>query len=85
LGAASDQVFLLLFGTGLRQRSSLAAVTARVGGTAAPVSFAGAQGSLVGLDQVNLLLPRTLIGRGAVDVVLTVDGKTANTVGVSIR
>jgi uncharacterized protein (TIGR03437 family) len=85
LGAAGDQVFLLLFGTGLRQRSSLAAVTARVGGTAAPVSFAGAQGSLVGLDQVNLLLPRTLIGRGAVDVVLTVDGKTANTVGVSIR
>ncbi len=52
---------------------------------AAPVSFAQAQGSLTGLDQVNALIPRSLLGRGEVDVVLTVDGKVANTVRVAIK
>jgi uncharacterized protein (TIGR03437 family) len=37
------------------------------------------------LDQINALIPRALIGRGEVDVVLTVDGKIANTVRVNIR
>ena len=54
-------------------------------GVDAPVNFAGAQGSLVGLDQVNLQLSRSLIGRGEVDVALTVDGKTANTVRINIK
>jgi uncharacterized protein (TIGR03437 family) len=45
----------------------------------------GAQGSLVGLDQINVLIPRSLIGRGEVDVMLTVDGKAANTVRVAIK
>jgi len=40
---------------------------------------------MVGLDQVNVLIPRSLIGRGEVDVVLTVDGKPANTVRVAIK
>ena len=85
LGAASEQVFLVMFGTGFRNRSSLAAVTAQIGGTPAQAPFAGAQGGLVGLDQANLLLPRTLLGRGEVDIVLTFDGKTANTVRVNIK
>lgn len=85
LGDASDQVFLILFGTGLRNRSSLAEVTATVGGITAEVSFAGAQGDFAGLDQANLRLPRSLSGRGEVDVVLLVDGKPANTVKVTIR
>lgn len=84
LGAASDQVFAILFGTGLRNRSSLAGVTAQIGGTSAQVQSAGAQGG-AGVDQINVLLPRTLIGRGEVDIVLTVDGKTANTVRVNIK
>ena len=42
-------------------------------------------GGFVGLDQVNVRLPRCLLGRGQVDVALTVDGKTANTVQVNIR
>jgi uncharacterized protein (TIGR03437 family) len=85
LGPAGEQVFLVLYGTGLRNRSSLATVTAQIGGASATVAFAGAQGSLIGLDQVNVLLPRVLIGRGDVDVVLTLDGKAANTVRVNIR
>jgi len=84
LGSESDQVFLLLFGTGIRGRSSVSAVRATIGGEAAEVVGVGPQGQFVGLDQVNVRLPRRLIGRGEVDVVLTVDGKTANTVTVSI-
>jgi uncharacterized protein (TIGR03437 family) len=85
LGPAGDQVFLMLFGTGLRNRSALSNVTAKIGGVDAPVSFAGAQGQFVGLDQINIGLPRTLVGRGEVDVVVSVDGKTANTVRVNIK
>ncbi len=85
LGAATDQVFLLLFGTGIRFNSSLTAVTSRIGGVNAEVTFAGAQGSLVGLDQINLRLPRNLAGRGEVEIVLTVDGQPANTVRVNIK
>ena len=85
LGPDTDQVFLILNGTGIRGRSSLAAVTATIGGAAAQVSYAGDQGSFVGLDQINVAIPRSLIGRGEVDVVLTVDGKPANTVRVNIK
>jgi len=53
-------------------------------GVAAPVSFAGEQG-LPGLDQINVALPRALAGRGEVDVILTVDGKTANIVRINIK
>lgn len=85
LGPDGDQVFLILYGTGVRGRTSLAGVNVKVGGADAPVSFAQAQGSLAGLDQLNVLLPRSLIGRGDADVVLTVDGKVANPVRVQIK
>lgn len=85
LGAASDQLFLVAFGTGLRNRSALAAVTANIGGANADAIFAGAQGSFVGLDQVNLAIPRLLAGRGNVDVVVRVDGKNANAVTVNFK
>jgi uncharacterized protein (TIGR03437 family) len=85
LGAESEQVVLLLFGTGLRWQSGLGAVAATIGGQPAEVLYAGPQGGFVGLDQVNVRLPRSLIGRGQVNVALSVDGKTANTVQVSIR
>lgn len=78
-------MFLLLFGTGIRKRSSLAAVTVQIGGVVAPINFAGAQADFVGLDQINALLPRALIGRGDVDIVVSVDGLTANTLRVNIK
>ncbi|NOT58677.1 MAG: hypothetical protein HOP19_00455, partial [Acidobacteria bacterium] len=85
LGVESDQVFLILYGTGLRFRSSMTTVNARVGGADAAVNFAGAQGSLIGLDQANVRLSRTLLGRGEVDIALTADGKTANVVKARIK
>ncbi len=73
---------LLLFGTGFRGRSG--AVRATIGGENAEVLFAGPQGDFVGLDQINVRLPRSLSGRGGVTVTLTVDGKTANSVTIRI-
>lgn len=85
LGANGDQVFLLLFGTGLRYRNALGNVTANIGGVPGEVLYAGAQGDFAGLDQINLRLPQSLIGRGEVDVILTVEGKPANAVKINIR
>jgi uncharacterized protein (TIGR03437 family) len=85
LEPASDQVFLILYGTGLRFRSSLANALATIGGTNSEVLFIGPAAGFVGLDQVNLRLPHSLVGRGMVDIVLMVDGKTANTVNVQIK
>jgi len=85
LGPETDQVYLLLFGTGIRYRSTLSAVSARIGTIDAPALYAGAQGGFVGLDQVNVRLPRSLIGQGEIDLVLAVDGQNANMVRVNIQ
>ncbi len=85
LGPDTDQVFLLLFATGVRGRTALSAVRVTFGGVDAEVLFAGAQADFAGLDQINARLQRSLIGRGEVDVTLTVDGRAANLVRVRIR
>jgi uncharacterized protein (TIGR03437 family) len=85
LGAETDQVFLLLFGGGIRHRASLSAVRFKIGGLDTEAVYAGEQSGFAGLDQVNARLSRSLIGRGEVDVTVTVDGKTSNIVRVSIR
>jgi uncharacterized protein (TIGR03437 family) len=82
LGGPEDEVFLVLYGTGLRHGTT---VTATIGGVPAPVLYSGAQGFFKGLDQVNLRVPRALAGRGEVNVVVTVDGVSANFVKVRIR
>jgi uncharacterized protein (TIGR03437 family) len=83
LGPATDRVFLILYGTGLRARNARA--TATIGGVPAPVEYFGSQGGFVGLDQVNILLPRSLNGRGEVDVTLNIAGQTANPLRISIK
>jgi uncharacterized protein (TIGR03437 family) len=85
LGPATCRVFLVLFGTGIRFRKSLSTVTATIGGVSAEAFYAGQQEDFVGLDQVNLLLPRSLIGRGEVDVNLMVDGRPANSVRINVK
>ena len=84
LSVAGDQVFLILFGTGIRFRSSLGAVNVSVGGLNQQVTFADKQGGQVGLDQINVRLSG-LAGRGEVDVVTTVEGIASNPVRVNIR
>ena len=50
-----------------------------------PVEYAGVQGEFIGLDQVNVKLPRTLIGRSEVEVMINVDGRLSNTVKINIK
>ncbi len=85
LGPATDIVLLIPYGTGLRGFTDLANVKATIGGVNAPIFFVGPTPGFVGLDQVNMQIDRSLIGKGTVDVVLTVDGKVANTVTITIK
>ncbi|MBS1808649.1 MAG: SBBP repeat-containing protein [Acidobacteria bacterium] len=85
LGPESDNVFLLLFGTGIRARSSLQAVSAWIGSTKVEVLYAGAQEEYVGLDQINLRLPRSMAGQRDQEIVLIVEGSPTNPVIVSFK
>jgi uncharacterized protein (TIGR03437 family) len=85
LGAQTDQLFLVLYGTGFRSRTSLGAVTVRIGGLPAEVLFAGGVQDYIGLDQCNVRLDRQLIGRGVVEIEMIVDGQSANRVNIAIK
>ena len=72
LSGQGDQVFLLLFGTGIRGFSD--EVTATVNGIGVRVLGAAAHSMFEGLDQVNIgPMPVELIGAGEVDIVLGVE------------
>jgi uncharacterized protein (TIGR03437 family) len=83
LGALSDQVFFIAFGTGFRKPGLTG--MASIGGLNAEVLYLGAQGALAGVDQANLRIPRALAERGLVEVRLSVEGKTANPVTIQIK
>ncbi len=85
LGPEGEQLFLILFGTGFRGRSDLSAVNFTIGGAAAELFYAGPQGDFVGLDQANIRIPRSLIGRGLVDILMRADGRNANTVQIQVK
>lgn len=75
-----DQIYLVLFGTGIRNRSSLANMEVTLnGGIRAEVLYAGPQGNFVGLDQVNILLPQ-IRNTPTADLIVAVDGKPSNKV-----
>ena len=78
----NSAVQLILYATGIRNRSSLANVQCTIGGISVPVEYAGPnENGVPGLDQVNLRLVPTLKA-GFQDLVLTVDGIPSNTVSV---
>ena len=85
LGPETDQVSLILYGTGIRNRSSLATVTVKLGGVDGQVTYAGVDPDVRGLDQVTVSVPRSLAGRGEVDVQLIVEAQIANTVRIGIK
>jgi len=85
LGPATDRVFLVAFGTGLRGRTSLANTSARIGGVNCRVEYVGPSPGYVGLDQTNVFIERNLMGKGEVDFVLTTDGSQTNPVKIHIK
>jgi uncharacterized protein (TIGR03437 family) len=78
-------IFLALYGTGIRNRSSLSNVTVTINGISVPVLYAGPQPEFAGLDQVNVPLTLNLRGSGEANVVLSVDGQISNTVTVNVQ
>lgn len=85
LGTNSDLVFLLLYGTGIRNHGPLSETQVSLGGEQGTVTAAGPVEAFPGLDQVNVLLPQSLRGRGRIAVELVVDGQSANTVQVEVQ
>jgi len=73
--------YLVLYGSGLGGATS---ATATVGGVSTTVAYAGAQGTYPGLDQYNVAIPPSLVGKGNVDVVITAAGLPSNTISVTI-
>ncbi len=85
MGTRLDQVFLTLFGTGFRNRTSLDAVQVSVGGLYTPALYAGPQSQFSGLDQLNIQIPFALAGAGTVTINVSVNGANANPVNVVIQ
>lgn len=80
-----DQIYLVLFGTGIRNRGSLAAAEVALNGSIkAEVLYAGPQGDFVGLDQINILLPQ-IRNTPTADLIIVVDGKPGNTVKLAFK
>lgn len=85
VAGATDQVYLVLFGTGIRYKPSSSSVTATVNGQSVPVAYAGAQAQYFGEDQVNLGPLTGFAGSGTVNVQLTVNGEPSNPVTVNFQ
>lgn len=83
LGPESDQVYVTLYGAGIRAAGT-AAVALTVG-VSTIVYYAGPQGTFSGLDQVNVLLPRSLAGRSDVVVALSAQGASANSAHLTMK
>ncbi len=76
---AGTQVYLVLYGTGIRGRSGLPGVALTVNSIPVPAIYAGPQGGFPALDQINALLPASLVSAGTVKLQVTVDGVASNT------
>lgn len=93
LGPEGERVFLVLFLTGIRRAADPngdgnfnESVRVLVAGESMTPVFAGAQPEFVGLDQINFEIPRSLLGRGIVNLSVSAPGfSTSNLVEVEIR
>ena len=81
----TEQVFLLLFGTGIRFRNTDVSVSAQIGGVEAEVLYAGKQPDFIGVDQINLRLASGLAGRGQVNIVVNIGEQATNTVSITCK
>lgn len=85
LGPVGDEIYLVLFGSGMRGATGISGITARLGDKAIPVLYLGADSTYVGLDQLNLgPVPKSLVGAGIVNLTVSVDGQVVNA-GKAIR
>jgi uncharacterized protein (TIGR03437 family) len=83
--AVDAPVYLSLYATGVHGFAQSTAPRVDVGNATMPAMYAGPQGQYPGLDQINVALPATLRHGGTVDVTITVDGATSNTVQIAVQ
>lgn len=82
----TDNYYLTIYATGLRNETTLSKVKAQIGDIDVPVLYAGAQSEFPGLDQLNIgPVPKSLAGKGTVVIELTVDGMRANRVELTVK
>ncbi|MFN7945645.1 MAG: Ig-like domain-containing protein [Blastocatellia bacterium] len=81
LGPEGEHVFLVLFASGISHASDPNSdnnlsenIRVVLGGSEVAPAFAGRQGYFVGLDQINVEIPRSLIGRGRVSLAIAATG-----------
>ena len=82
---SSGAAYLVLFGTGLRNTPGNSLVTCAIRGITYTPLYAGAQNQFPGLDQIDVLLPRSLSGAGVVTVQVIANAQSANVVTIAIR
>ena len=79
---SGEDVYLVLYGSGLGSAND---VKATIGGVDATVAYAGPQGTWDGLDQYNVKVPASLVGKGRVEIVLSAGGHASNSVFVTLQ
>ena len=90
LGPESDAVYLILFGTGIRGTTSTqppAVCYFKVDATTfipMVAEYAGKQNDFVGVDQINVRLPRSLVGRGEISLYVTGGNTFSNSVVIRV-
>lgn len=85
LGPDGERIYLILFLTGVRRANDdnsdgnvSESIRLLIGGNEITPLFAGRQPDLVGLDQINAEIPRSLLGRGICQVSVTATGYSAS-------
>jgi uncharacterized protein (TIGR03437 family) len=71
LGPATDEVYLSLLGTGIRNRPDLGSIQIFLGRQSPLALYAGPQSAYTGVDQINLVLPRALAGSGMTAILIS--------------
>lgn len=74
LGPAGERLILVLYLTGIRGAGPSNSLRVLIGGTEVVPLFVGPQPEFAGLDQINVEISRSLLGRGVVSVAVTGDG-----------
>ena len=82
MGPVTDQVYLILYGTGIRGAAAGTAIPTLALGDA---TYAGPQSQVPGLDQINFLLSRSNAGTGPRGLQLQVDGVYTNTIWITFQ
>lgn len=91
LGPPEDLVFLVFYLSGIRNAPNPSpdgnvnrSVSVIIGGSNIQPEYAGASPDLAGADQINLIIPRSLIGRGRISMTVTSEGAVSNQVELVI-